>query len=115
MPGRLQDRSAFITAVGDLPGDALVRGFATEGASLTANHLKPEVAGRSVALAESLGGVAIAAGAHLLDREAVRTAVDATVERFGKLDILVANATWFIPNDAFASGDGEGRASSSAT
>jgi 3-oxoacyl-[acyl-carrier protein] reductase len=29
------------------------------------------------------------------------------VERLGRLDILVANATWFIPNDPLNSGDGE--------
>ncbi len=104
MSNRLAGRTAFITAVGDLPGDALVRGLAAEGANIVANHLKPEVAERSAALAGAAGSTA---SAHLLDRAAVATAIDASVERHGRLDILVANATWFIPNDAFASGETE--------
>jgi 3-oxoacyl-[acyl-carrier protein] reductase len=104
---RLANRAALITAVGDLPGDALVRGLAAEGAGIAANHLNPEVAERSAGLARELGVDAIPVSAHLLERAAVKAAVDATVARFGRLDILVANATWFIPNDALNSGDHE--------
>jgi len=98
---------ALITAVGDLAGDALVRGLAGEGAIVAANHLKPEAAEHSAGLARELGVQATAVSAHLLDREAVRAAVDSVVRRFGRLDILIANATWFIPNDPLASGDAE--------
>lgn len=107
MVGRLAGRAALITAVGDLPGDALVRGLASEGAAIAANHLKTEVAERSAALARGQGVGAVAVSAHLLDREAVEHAVEATIAEFGKLDILVANATWFLPNDPLASGDAE--------
>ncbi len=104
---RLTGRVAFITAVGDLPGDALVRGLAAEGAKVAANHLKPDVAARAARLAVEAGSAALAVSAHLLDRDAVASAVQATLDAFGRLDILVANATWFIPNDPFASGDAE--------
>lgn len=104
MAGRLEGRVALITAVGDLPGDALVRGLTAEGCAVAANHLDPDVAARSAALAGERG---LAVSAHLLQRDAVEQAVAATIARFGKLDILVANATWFIPNDPFASGDRE--------
>jgi NAD(P)-dependent dehydrogenase (short-subunit alcohol dehydrogenase family) len=107
MTDRLAGRTVFITAVGDLPGDALVRGFASEGANVAVNHLKLEVAERSAELARESGVEALACSAHLLDREAVRRAVDLVVERWGKLDILVANATWFLPNDPLASSDHE--------
>jgi 3-oxoacyl-[acyl-carrier protein] reductase len=107
MAERLAGRVAFITAVGDLPGDALVRGLAAEGANVAVNHLKPEVSGRSAALARSCGVEALALSAHLLERDAVKRAVDATMEQFGRLDILIANATWFIPNDALLSGESE--------
>jgi len=107
MAGRLAGRVALITAVGDLAGDALVRGLAGEGAIVAANHLKPEVAERSAGLARGLGVQAAAVSAHLLDREAVRAAVGSVVGQFGRLDILIANATWFIPNDPLASGDAE--------
>jgi len=105
MTQRLAGRVALITAVGDLPGDALVRGFASEGAIVAANHLNPETAERSAAFALEFGTRSMALSAHLLDRDAVRAAVDSVVESFGRLDILVANATWFIPNDALNSGD----------
>jgi NAD(P)-dependent dehydrogenase (short-subunit alcohol dehydrogenase family) len=107
MTDRLAGRTVFITAVGDLPGDALVRGFASEGANVAVNHLKPEVAERSAKLARESGVEAVTCSAHLLDRDAVRAAVDSVVERWGKLDILVANATWFLPNDPLASSDHE--------
>jgi 3-oxoacyl-[acyl-carrier protein] reductase len=107
MTGRLTDRVALITAVGDLPGDALVRGLAVEGASIAANHVKPDTAGRAAQLAREAGSPALAVSAHLLDRAAVERAVEETVQAFGRLDILIANATWFIPNDPFASGEGE--------
>jgi NAD(P)-dependent dehydrogenase (short-subunit alcohol dehydrogenase family) len=107
MTGRLAGRVALITAVGDLPGDALVRGLAAEGAAIAANHLKPDVAESAATLARETGVDAMPVSAHLLDRAAVVAAVDAVIARFGRLDILVANATWFIPNDPFASGDAE--------
>lgn len=107
MAGRLEGRAALITATGDLPGDALVRGLAAEGCAVAANHLDPAVAGRSARLAEEHGARALAVSAHLLDRAAVERAVAATIEAFGRLDILVANATWFLPNDPFASGERE--------
>jgi 3-oxoacyl-[acyl-carrier protein] reductase len=107
MPGRLAGRVALITAVGDLPGDALVRGLAAEGAAIAANHLKPEIAERSAALARDLDVEAMALSAHLLDRGAVAAAVDSVVARFNRIDILIANATWFIPNDPLAAGDNE--------
>src|SRR5690606_3095830 len=99
--------TALITATGDLPGDALVRGLAAEGANIAANHLKPEVAEASAALAREAGAEALPLSAHLLDRDAVAAAVQATVDRFGSLDVLIANATWFLPNDPLASGDAE--------
>jgi glucose 1-dehydrogenase len=89
---RLSGKVALVTAVGDSAGDALVRGFAAEGAAVAANHIKPEVAERSSALAREAGGEGMAVGAHLLDRDAVKAAVDGVVARFGRLDILVANA-----------------------
>ena len=107
MTERLSGTVAFISAVGDLPGDALVRGLAHQGAKVATNHLKPEVAARSAQIAADSGSLGLPHSAHLLDRAAVRAAIEATVERFGKLDVLIANATWFIPNDPFASGEAE--------
>ncbi|MEX1104487.1 MAG: SDR family NAD(P)-dependent oxidoreductase, partial [Dehalococcoidia bacterium] len=107
MAGRLQGRVALITAVGDLAGDALVRGLAVEGATVAGNHISLDVAERSIALARDAGAEGMALSAHLLDRDAVAAAMRSVVERFGRVDILVANATWFIPNDPLASGDTE--------
>ena len=78
---RLSGRVALITAVGDLAGDALVRGLAGEGARVAANHIKPEVAERSAALAREAGSEGLAVSAHLLDREPCDAAADGVVER----------------------------------
>jgi NAD(P)-dependent dehydrogenase (short-subunit alcohol dehydrogenase family) len=83
MPGRLQGRSALVTAAGQGMGRAAVLAFAREGARVTATDLKPEL------LAGLPGGVTTA-GLDVLDDAAVQ----AFVERIGAVDILFNCAGW---------------------
>jgi NAD(P)-dependent dehydrogenase (short-subunit alcohol dehydrogenase family) len=77
MAGRLQGKSALVTAAGQGMGRAAVQAFAREGARVTATDLKPEL------LAQLPAGVA-QSRLDVLDDAAVLDFVD----RIGAVDIL---------------------------
>jgi 3-oxoacyl-[acyl-carrier protein] reductase len=68
--------------------------FAAEGAAVAILDLKEHWAQKVADDIIANGGRAIALGADVSDREAVRQAVSTTVERLGTLDIVVNNAMW---------------------
>ena len=90
--GRLQGRTAIVTGGGRGIGRAIVERLAAEGAAVMATQ-------RSTAEGEALCDRLAAAGAQVdfhaadgRDPEAVRAVVARTLERFGRLDVLVNNA-----------------------
>ena len=87
--GRLAGKVALVTGGAQGIGAATVRRLAADGAKVVALDLFEDKAQQSVA---DLGEQALGVGADVTDRAAVKAAVDATVERFGSLDIVVNNA-----------------------
>jgi len=87
--GRLDGKAAIITGGEGSIGMATARAFATEGASVF-------LAGISEADLKSgaaeLGNQAAWAVADVTDSAQVKAAVDAAIDRFGRLDVVVANA-----------------------
>lgn len=89
-------------------GAAIVRRLAAEGRPVAFTYVSaPD---RAAALAkdiEEAGGAVLALHADSADPEAVRRAVEAAVERFGKLGVLVVNAGVLISGaiDQFALAD----------
>ena len=60
---------------------------------MVVNYRRDDEAARAtVAEIESLGGSALAVRADVADTESVESLVDQSVERFGSLDVVVANA-----------------------
>ena len=88
----LEDKVALITGASQGLGRALALAFAREGASLVLNSRSEGSIRPVVEEAESLGVETLAVAADVAEGADVRRLVDAAVERFGRVDVLVNNA-----------------------
>ncbi len=88
MAGRLEGKVALITGAASGIGLATTELFLREGASVAMADNQAEVFSQ----AKRLGDRALAVQMDVAKTEEVRKAVAATVEKFGRLDILFANA-----------------------
>ncbi|MFG2870292.1 SDR family oxidoreductase [Streptomyces sp. NPDC048338] len=90
----VQGAGVVVTGAGGGIGAALARRFAAEGARVVVNDLDPD---RTKAVAEEIGGLAIAGDASAIVEEA-RDALGGP----GSIDVWCANAGLASPGDAFA-------------
>lgn len=96
--GMLKDKIALITGAGGGIGRGIARRFAREGASLVLAEIDP-VSGAAVAReVEELGAKAIFVRTNVCEKPEVLAAVQAAVDKFGGLDILINNAFAPTPN-----------------
>ena len=86
---KLQDKVALITGAGSGIGRAIALEFAREGAKVLVAELD-EAAGRAVA--DELGAQARFQLCDVTNEDEVRATVQAAVDAFGSLDIMVNNA-----------------------
>jgi len=84
---RLKDRVAIITGAGMGIGEAVARLFAAEGARLALCDVDDEAGQR---VAQETGALYVHADVRV--EEEVRRFIDATVQRFGRIDVVVNNA-----------------------
>jgi 3-oxoacyl-[acyl-carrier protein] reductase len=85
----LTGKVALVTASSKGLGRASAQGLVDEGASVAINSRDPE---RLRSTAAELSGEVLALPADVTEPDAPRRLIDATVERFGALHVLVANA-----------------------
>jgi (+)-trans-carveol dehydrogenase len=103
MPGRVEGKVAFITGAGRGQGRSHAVKLASEGADIIAIDILHDVEGalpmatpddlaETVKLVEAQDRRIVATQADVRDLDGLKAAVDAGVEEFGRLDIVVANA-----------------------
>ena len=101
MTTSLEGKVVIITGASSGIGDAAARLLAAQGCKLT-------LAARSVdkleALAEELDAECLVSRADMTQPDDIQNMVDATLERFGTVDVMFANAGIYIPGE-FADGE----------
>jgi len=100
--GRLAGKVAIVTGAGQGIGVAVATVFAREGAQVCVAELRAERGERTAAAIVSAGGDAFAVVADVGREADVRAMVDATLDRFGGVDVLVNNAQGFGPRTPLA-------------
>jgi enoyl-[acyl-carrier protein] reductase III len=90
---RFSEKVALVTGGSRGIGRATALRLAAEGAAVVVNYRRDEAAAQAaVEEIVAAGGRAVAERADLEDGEAIGKMFAATAERFGRLDVLVANA-----------------------
>lgn len=88
----LQEKIVLVTGAGSGLGRSIAERLARAGAAVACCDLGEESAAATAGLITAAGGRATSFGFDVTDEAGTDAAVDATVERFGRLDGVVANA-----------------------
>ncbi len=88
----LTDRVAIVTGGTRGIGRSLAEGFVCAGAKVVVASRKADACAETEAHLVGMGGEALGVPTHMGDLDALAALVDATVDRFGGVDIVVNNA-----------------------
>lgn len=102
----LDGTTAVVTGASSGIGEATARRLAEHGATVAVLARRKDRLDALVTTIEAAGGTALAVEADITDREQAESAVQAVVDRSGRLDILVNNAGLMLLG-AFADADVE--------
>jgi NAD(P)-dependent dehydrogenase (short-subunit alcohol dehydrogenase family) len=90
--GQLDRKTAFVTGAGSGIGKAAALALAAAGANIVVLSRTAEEIDETAAEIKAQGGKALSIVADTTDAVAMKAAVQQTVDTFGRLDIVVANA-----------------------
>ena len=89
---KFEGKTVIVTGGGKNIGRQISLDFASEGANVVVCDYNEENANQTVAEIEAMGCSAMAAVCDVRDRKKVFEYVDAAIEKYGKIDVLVNNA-----------------------
>lgn len=89
---RVRDKIAIVTGAALGLGEATARMLAREGAKVVLTDIKDEEGERAAQAVLDEGGEAIYLHHDVADENAWKRVIEATLDRFGRLDVLVNNA-----------------------
>ncbi|AHG04122.1 short-chain dehydrogenase [Halobacterium sp. DL1] len=101
MNGDLSGETAIVTGSSSGLGRAIAEGFAEAGANVVTNSRAQERADDTADAIRDAGGTAVAAEADVSEKEDVEALVQAAVDEFGSLDIMVNNAGTTVEKQLF--------------
>ena len=96
---RLKEKVAFITGSAAGIGRASAILFGREGAEVAVADIDQSGGEETVKIISENGGEAVYLKTDVTDPESVKGAIQKTIDRFGKLDILYNNAGGSVPDD----------------
>ncbi|MDP2254513.1 MAG: SDR family oxidoreductase [Polaromonas sp.] len=91
---RVKDKSIIVTGSGGGIGEGIARRLAAEGAQVIVNDIHVALGEQVVAAIVKAGGTASFFAADVTKSAEVKALVDAAVQRYGRLDVMVNNAGW---------------------
>ncbi|WP_227375090.1 SDR family NAD(P)-dependent oxidoreductase [Haladaptatus halobius] len=92
MPSELSGKTAIVTGSSSGIGKGIAREFAQRGVNVVLNSRSHERAVNAADDIDAEAGTVLPVEGDVTDYESVRALVDATVEKFGSLDVMVNNA-----------------------
>jgi len=91
---RVQDKSIIVTGAGQGIGKGIALRLAAEGAKIIVNDINAALGEAVVAEVTEAGGTASFFAADVTKSDEVKALVDAAVQRYGRVDVMVNNAGW---------------------